>query len=368
MPIRTKYWWDSIDDLTWAILFVAKGSSLSSSWAMNFFNGAKNKYWLTENKLHFRRWWMLRTIGFAWTELNINAAVLRSTDCFLWHLLLLFNWIFIIMIPQFTSYSANRSPLTALIRSWNWIQLNRIWHLHCNADMIVIKHPFNCLFHLHFPCLAFRKQLIKINVENASLIELKLVQFVTWNCAFFTNNECCFLRWNFSIAAIVVDCGIGNWTSHWEKKVEILIKSNVDFGLTFTFLFRSWFNGHHAPFFPQLNELVHQIEFHIILKQFQNKFNRSQRTDNRKKMGNVLLLLAEYAFGQKQANCVNWKTNENEEAHTKKILLYRDESKKTSCEWRENGYGINGLSDMERWGSNNVNILFHRFSCRQTQC
>lgn len=182
---------------------------------------------------------------------------------------------------------------------------------------------------------------------------------------------------NFQLHQLGADCVIGNWISHRKKKKPAtLIKSNRSISVWRSIFWSkkvSWFNGHHVlffcySFFPQLNELFHQIEFRIILKQFQNKFNRSKQTDKRRKMANVLLSLAEYAFGQKQVNCVNWKTNENEAKHTKKFYYSRTKARKRVCEWRENGYGINGLSDMKRWGSNNVNILFHRFSCRQTQC
>lgn len=82
-----------------------------------------------------------------------------------------------------------------------------------------------------------------------------------------------------------------------------------------------------------------------------------------RKMGNVLLLLAdEYAFGQQLANCVNWKTNENEtktdETFFFSIQAHEKNGTKTST-WMDWTTGSDG--------SNNVNILFHRYSCRQTR-
>lgn len=57
-------------------------------------------------------------------------------------------------------------------------------------------------------------------------------------------------------------------------------------------------------------------------------------------MGNVLLLLAdEYAFGQQLANCVNWKTNENEtktdETFFFPFKLTRRMGQKRAREWIE---------------------------------
>lgn len=61
-------------------------------------------------------------------------------------------------------------------------------------------------------------------------------------------------------------------------------------------------------------------------------------------MGNVLLLLAgEYAFGQQLANCVNWKTNENE-TKTDETFFFHSTSRE---EWDKNEH-VNGLNDRER--------------------
>lgn len=63
-----------------------------------------------------------------------------------------------------------------------------------------------------------------------------------------------------------------------------------------------------------------------------------------RKMGNVLLLLAgEYAFGQQLANCVNWKTNENE-TKTDETFFFHSSSRE---EWNKNEH-VNGLNDRER--------------------
>lgn len=110
----------------------------------------------------------------------------------------------------------------------------------------------------------------------------------------------------------------------------------------------------------KLNELSHQMAFRIILKQFQNKCERFKQTSQPvrqrvsewasqlikviRKMGNVLLLLAdEYAFGQQLANCVNWKTNENE-TKTDETFFFHSNSRE---EWDKNEH-VNGLNDRER--------------------
>lgn len=97
------------------------------------------------------------------------------------------------------------------------------------------------------------------------------------------------------------------------------------------------------------------MAFRIILKQFQNKCERFKQTSQPvsqrerewasqlikviRKMGNVSLLLAsEYAFGQQLANCVNWKTNENE-TKTDETFFFHSSSlrmeQKQAREWIE---------------------------------
>lgn len=87
----------------------------------------------------------------------------------------------------------------------------------------------------------------------------------------------------------------------------------------------SWFGVRHVSFFVVFTSSIGITEIRIILKQFQNKFERLKRPSEKKKirkMENGLLLLAEYSFGQKQTNPV-WigKQMKMKKHNHKKMLL-----------------------------------------------
>lgn len=117
------------------------------------------------------------------------------------------------------------------------------------------------------------------------------------------------------------------------KKCELnAIKSNVDFySMT---IFSRWFEQSRLlDFFPSsisffvLNELCHQIEFRIILKQFQNKFERPKRTDKNDTENGKMFCQQQSELGQMKMKKHN--------AHIKRSCIYMEPLWKREMNWEK---------------------------------